>query len=76
MGGGVAARSGGANGGGDPRASRREAMIFWEMLVGVAGFEPATPCVPKQVRYQAALHSVWLKPPYIDVTARPRKEPA
>jgi hypothetical protein len=32
------------------------------------------PLLPKQVRYQAALHSGWLKPPYIDVGAKARNK--
>ena len=32
------------------------------------------PLLPKQVRYQAALHSVWLKASYIDKRGRPRNK--
>jgi hypothetical protein len=32
------------------------------------------PLLPKQVRYQAALHSVWLELTYIDKRLRPRNK--
>ena len=32
------------------------------------------PLLPKQVRYQAALHSVWLKASYIDKRGWPRNK--
>ena len=32
------------------------------------------PLLPKQVRYQAALHSGWLKHTYIDVSAKARNK--